>query len=213
MNLRKAKSSDLPFITECIIESEKSGSNTFPYQELLGLNETAFSNFLESVFEEEIEDQPWFMEYWYVVEIDKMPVAGCCAWIETTEGISSDLLKTQIFSALLGDTFKNNIYKLAEVSKISISRKPGTLQFEHLYTHPNHRGKGYMKMLLEYIANQISSSQHEIQLLQNNLDAFHFYKKIGFKTVDTQCNPEILRLNLLGDSCKIKMERFSTELP
>ncbi len=207
MHLRAATFSDLSFIIKCIIESEKSGSNVFPYQELLGLNELEFSDFMKNVFEEEIEDQPWYLGHWFITEVNNQPVAGCCAWVESSAGMSSDMLKTQIFSALLGDVFKQNLEKLAEVSKIRINRTPGTLQFEHLYTHFDFRGKGYMKMLLEFISSQIICSKHEIQLLQNNIDAFNFYKKIGFKMVETQCNPEILRLNLLGDSCKVKMER------
>ena len=208
MNFRKAELTDISFIIRCIIESEKSGSDIFPYQALFGLDENAFSELMKCIFEEEIEDQPWFLGYWYIWEVDEVPAAGCCAWLESTDGISSDMLKTQILSTLLGKTFQDNLSKLQEVSKISISRKSGSVQLEHLYTDPKYRGRGCMRNLLYRIGTEQVEKQQEIQLLQNNVVALEFYKKIGFNVVETQCNPEILRLNLLGDSCKVKMARI-----
>ena len=208
MNFRKAKTTDITFIIKCIIESEKSNSEIFPYQSLFGLDEGSFTDLMSSIFEEEIEDQPWFLDYWYICEVNQAPAAGCCGWVESVEGVSSDMLKTQILSALLGNKFHENLTLLKEVSKISIPRKPGTLQLEHLYTEPTFRGTGCMRFLLQNIGNNHTTIQHEIQLLQNNVVALEFYQKIGFNVVETQCNPEILRLNLLGDSCKVKMARI-----
>ncbi len=210
MNIRNAHRSDLPFIVKCIIESEKSNTDVFPYKSLFGLNEDEFFELMESVFDEEIENQPWYLEYWYICEMEKVAVAGCCAWIEPSIGLSSDMLKTQILSALLGKVFHNNLEKLKIVSKANIRRKPNTLQFEHLYTDASHRGKGAMSLLLNTISESMPfTEEHEIQLLKSNKNAHDFYKRIGFVVSETQCNPDILRLNLLGDSCKLKMVRKS----
>ncbi len=208
MNFRKAQISDISFIIQCIIESEKSNSNIFPYFSLFGIDEIAFHRLMSDIFEEDIEDQPWYLGNWYICEVDNLPAAGCCAWVESVHGVSSDMLKTQILSMLLGEKFQNYLPLLQQVSKISISRKPGTVQLEHLFTTPSHRGLGCMRRLLDFVGTEFSEKHQEIQLLQNNLVALEFYKKIGFNVVDTQCNPEILRLNLLGDSCKVKMARI-----
>ncbi len=211
MTFRKANISDISFIVQCVIESEKSGSEVFPYTSLFGLTEKEFAGLMISIFDEEIEDQPWFLDYWYIVEVNGQAAAGCCVWVESLSGVSSDMLKTQILSSMLGKQFRDRFELLQEVSKISIYRLPGTLQFEHLYTHPQFRGMGCMRNLLQYIGIQHTTKQHEIQLLQNNHQAFDLYKKLGFNVIETQCNPEILRLNLLGDSCKVKMERIFTQ--
>ena len=208
MNFRKAQISDISFIIKCIIESEKSDSIVFPYHSLFGIDEIAFYQLMTDIFAEDIEDQPWYLGNWYICEVDNMSAAGCCAWIESVNGVSSDMLKTQILSMMLGEKFQNNLPLLQQVSKISISRKPGTVQLEHLFTTPSHRGLGCMTHLLDFVGTEFSENHQEIQLLQNNIVALEFYKKIGFNVVDTQCNPEILRLNLLGDSCKVKMARI-----
>ncbi len=56
--IRKAAKSDFDFIAEAIIESEKSGSNIFPYGVLFDVSEMEFKGILQEIFEEEIEGQP-----------------------------------------------------------------------------------------------------------------------------------------------------------
>jgi ribosomal protein S18 acetylase RimI-like enzyme len=202
-NIRKAVKSDFDFIAEAIIESEKSGSNIFPYGVLFDVSEMEFKGVLQQIFEEEIEGQPWDYNSWYILENDANETAAAlCTWQEGSAGMSSDLLKTQSLGFVLGEKWHNNTDKLEVVSRVNIPRKNGTWQLEHLYTLENHRGNGYMNQLIEFASEGKSS---EIQLIENNVAAKKLYEKCGFSLEIKQCEPQIERLQLLAGPCKIKM--------
>lgn len=201
--IRKAIKSDFDFIAEAIIESEKSGSDIFPYGVLFDVSEREFTRLLQQIFEEEIEGQPWDYNSWYILEDDSQNIAaGLCCWVEGSGGMSSDLLKTQSLGFVLGEKWHNNSDKLEVVSRVNIPRKNGILQLEHLYTLENYRGKGYMKLLIEHVC---AGESAEIQLMENNISARKLYEKSGFSVEVKQCEPQIERLQLLSGPCKIKM--------
>jgi ribosomal protein S18 acetylase RimI-like enzyme len=202
-NIRKAQNSDFDFIAEAIIESEKSGSNIFPYGMLFDVTEIEFKNLLFQIFEEEIEGQPWEYQSWLIIETENGEIAaGLSTWLEGSAGMSSDLLKTQSLGFVLGEKWHNNTDKLELVSRVNIPRKNETWQLEHLYTLENHRGKGFMKQLIEYA---VAGKNAEIQLIDNNVAAKKLYEKLGFTVDIKQCEPQIERLQLLSGPCKIKM--------
>ncbi len=202
-NIRKAQNSDFDFIAEAIIESEKSGSNIFPYGMLFDVTEIEFKNLLFQIFEEEIEGQPWDYQSWLIIETENGEIAaGLSTWLEGSAGMSSDLLKTQSLGFVLGEKWHNNTDKLELVSRVNIPRKNETWQLEHLYTLENHRGKGFMKQLIEYA---VAGKNAEIQLIDNNVAAKKLYEKLGFTVEIKQCEPQIERLQLLSGPCKIKM--------
>jgi len=202
-NIRKAQNSDFDFIAEAIIESEKSGSNIFPYGMLFDVTEIEFKNLLFQIFEEEIEGQPWDYQSWLIIETENGEIAaGLSTWLEGSAGMSSDLLKTQSLGFVLGEKWHNNTDKLELVSRVNIPRKNETWQLEHLYTLENHRGKGFMKQLIEYA---VAGKNAEIQLIDNNVAAKKLYEKLGFTVDIKQCEPQIERLQLLSGPCKIKM--------
>lgn len=206
MILRKAETKDLEFIIDCIVESEKSGGVIFPYSVAFGISILQFSHIIKDIFDEEITGQPWCLDHWFVVEAEEgFAVAGLSAWIEGSEGISSDLLKAQILNFFLKQEWETAQDKLQVLSSVSIPRKPQFLQLEHLYTHPLHRGKGYMKALIQQILATFQNSHAEIQVLEINKNAVSLYEYIGFSVNQRQCNESLVRLSLLSGSCKLQL--------
>lgn len=206
MILRKAEPRDLDFIVDCIVESEKSGGAIFPYSETFGVSILQFSQIIKDIFDEEIADQPWCLDHWYLVEFTEgVAVAGLSAWIEGTGGMSSDLLKAQILNFFLKKEWDAAQDKLQVLSSVSIPRKPQFLQLEHLYTHHLHRGKGYMKALIQHTMSVFKGNHAEIQVLEINKNAVSLYEYIGFSVNERQCNESLVRLSLLSGSCKLQL--------
>lgn len=206
MKIRKAEAKDLPFIIEAIIESEKSGGDIFPYSAALGVSISRFSQILMDVFDEEINDQPWCLEHWYIAESpDGSAAAGLSSWEEGKGGISSDMLKAQTLNYFLKNEWQDSQDNLKVLSSVTIARKTQYMQLEHLYTHPSHRGKGYMKNLINGVINTFRKSNFEIQVLESNKNAVSLYEYIGFSVNERQCNEDIERLSLLSGSCKLQL--------
>ncbi len=205
IEIKKATVSDFEFITSCIIESEKSGSDIFSYSAIFDLTESDFTGILKSIFEEEIEDQPWCYQHWSILYLNGKPASGLCSWIEGRNEISSDVLKSQLLNFMIPKQFAESIEKLKMVSEITIPRKKNTLQLEHLYTKLEFRSKGLMRKLMLSVLNDHLDYNTEIQLLQSNQAALSLYTDMGFNVNVTKCNEEILKLNLLSSACKVRL--------
>jgi GNAT superfamily N-acetyltransferase len=206
MIIRQAQPKDLDFIIDCIIESEKSGGDIFPYSEAFGISILQFSQIIKGIFDEEIADQPWCLDHWYVVESDEGDaVAGLSAWIEGVGGVSSDMLKAQILNFFLKKEWEAATEKLQVLSSVSIPRKSQYVQLEHLFTHRLHRGKGYMKALMNYALDLYTDFPAEIQVLEINKNAVSLYEYIGFSVNERQCNEALERLSLLSGNCKLQL--------
>lgn len=209
--IKRAINSDLEFILDCIVESEKSGTQLFGYSEILGVSEAIFRENLIQIFEEEIEGQPWNLIYWYIAEVDGKNAAGLCSWVEGETGISSDLAKVQLLNYQFPSNFKERTEQLQIVGSISIPRMSGYLQFEHLYTKNDYRGKGLMKSIIEFVQKANEGLSSEIQVLQQNTRAMSFYQYIGFTVNEIKCNQKIKDLNLLADSCKVQLIKHGSQ--
>jgi len=208
MKIRKAETKDLPFIVECILESEKSGGDIFPYSAAFGVSISLFSQILLDVFDEEVNDQPWCLDHWFIAESnDGEAAAGLSAWEEGKGGVSSDFLKAQMLNYFLKNEWEQSQENLKVLSSVTIPRKPQYVQLEHLYTHPLYRGKGYMKNLIQEAFNSFGNKYFEIQVLESNKHAVSLYEYIGFSVHERQCNGDIERLSLLSGTCKLQLLR------
>lgn len=205
IEIKKATESDFQFIATCIIESEKSGSDIFSYSAIFDLTELDFTGILKDIFEEDIEDQPWCYQHWFILYLNGKPASGLCSWIEGRNESSSDVLKSQLLNFMIPKQFAESMEKLKMVSEITIPRKKNTLQLEHLYTKLEFRGKGLMRKLMLTVLIDHLNYNTEIQLLQSNQAALSLYTDMGFNVNVTKCNEEILKLNLLSSSCKVSL--------
>jgi ribosomal protein S18 acetylase RimI-like enzyme len=206
MNIKKAEPKHLDFIVDCIIESEKSGGSVFPYSAAFGIEIVDFRQIIRDIFDEEIPDQPWCLDHWYIVENELgNAVAGLSAWIEGLNGTSSDMLKAQMLNFFLKQEWESSKEKLEVLASISIPRNNGFLQLEHLYTHANFRGQGLMKSLIVDVIQNHNNPNAEIQVLESNKNAVSLYEYMGFSVNERQCNEAIERLSLLSGSCKLQL--------
>lgn len=205
--IRKANHDDFDFIFKSIVESEKSGGEIFPYTTMFSISEEEFKKIIQEIFGEEIEDIAWHLSHWLINEKNGIPAAALCCWEEGKNGLSSDIIQAQTLGFFLQDKWRHAQSKLEELSKVSIPRKKGYIQLEHLYTKEEFRGQGVMKELMDYVFHHFADNNFEIQVLKENRTAVSLYEYIGFSVQNEKCNPAVARLSLLSGECKLQLTK------
>lgn len=205
--IRQATHEDFDFIFKSIVESEKSGGEIFPYTAMFSISEEEFKKIVQGIFEEEIEDTAWHFNHWLINEKNGIPAAALCCWEEGKNGLSSDIIQAQTLGFFLQDKWHQAQSKLGELAKVSIPRKKGYIQLEHLYTKEEFRGQGVMKELMNYVFHHFANNHFEIQVLKENRSAVSLYEYIGFSVQNEKCNPAFSRLYLLSGECKLQLTK------
>jgi GNAT superfamily N-acetyltransferase len=202
---RKAEWTDLDFIIQGIIASEMSGTSVLSYCSLFDLSLNDFKTILIEIFNEDICDQPWCLNHWWIGQFGTDAVCCMAIWTEAPSFQNSDFLKTQLLSFLISEKFKLAKEKLNQVAKVSIPRVIGFLQMEHLYTAECHQGKGFMKAFLGHVFSKFPKNNFEIQLMESNLKALNLYLSVGFKIKEKKYGEGLYELKLLPSDCKISL--------
>ncbi len=203
--IKRATNEDLSFIIDCIVGAEYSGSEILSYCELLQISETEFRTVLLSIFDEEIEGQPWNLKHWFIGKVNQESVVGGCCWIEASTGMNSDMLKSQILQYFLPNQWQNNLENLKLTSELSLTRIPNSVQVEYFYTHPLHRKKGYITQMIYFIDHNFPNHDREIVMVGNNVGAMELYKRHGYKVVEIKSSSNKKILTLLPSNTKIAL--------
>lgn len=203
--IKPAIPEDLPFVIDCIVGAEYSGSETLSYCQIFQISEQQFRDLLLQIFEEEIEDQPWNLKHWFVGTIENERVVGGCCWIEAQSGIGSDMLKSQILQYFIPELWQKNLEHLKTISELTIPRIPGTVQVEYFYTHPLHRKKGLITTMIYFIDRTFPKLNKEIIMVGNNVRAMELYKRHGYEVREIKSSSEENILTLLPSDTKVAL--------
>ncbi|MGV3597282.1 MAG: GNAT family N-acetyltransferase [Bacteroidota bacterium] len=186
MKFTYATEADVDFITDAVFAAVKSGSETLSYSTIFEKEENELKPLFKEMLLEDVEGQElWLSGFMVARDENGNPAATCCAWIEGEEGPSA-MLTAQVLAYGLGsEVFKKATEKNAVVESLRVDREEGALQFEHVYTAPQYRGKGLAAMV---IAEQIKEHKQRLPALQKaqiilfktNDNALNAYQKIGF---------------------------------
>ncbi len=219
-SIRPAALSDGPFLAESIIEAEKSNTDKAGLSTLFEISEEALAQLIVNMLEEEIDGCDYAVSSFLIAETNGKPVAAVAGWVEELEG---EAPSHQLRSNLFGFTFpEENILafqqKKSLVGPLQIDRQPGTLQIEHVYVHPDHRGRALAGRLIEaHIARALRDApgvtKAEIQLVANNTAALRSYEKLGFRLVRTYRTDDPKVLDLLPDNTRLLLEKELNKPP
>lgn len=206
--IRKAKSEDIPFLIDCILAAEGfSGKST--YEHIFDLNPSEVRKLLTQIFEEEIENQEICVKSFAVIEYKNQLVAGCSAWVEGLEGISSGTLKATAFSYFLADKLKNNP-KIDALAEVNIPRTIGAIQLESFYTVPEFRGRKLSHLLIDFHLGNLKNKEiHHAEIITviENQSAIRSYQNANFKIVEKSYSENPLVLEILGGKGKTLLRR------
>lgn len=212
MHIRQAINSDIEFIIEGIIASEKSGTSLLAYCNIFEIKETEFAQILRNILLEEIEEQEWFIPNFFIGEIDGIAVSCLSSWIEDAKGLSSSMKKAQALAYFLGDKWAMANVKTSLTNKVQIPRLKNAIQLENIYTSADFRGRGLAPMLIQFaidtnLKNSVGVNTAEIQLMSNNTAALFSYTKCGFlRRTETQVYDQEI-LNLLPGNGKVSLTK------
>jgi ribosomal protein S18 acetylase RimI-like enzyme len=212
VNLRKALPSDIDFIVETIIESEKSGTDKFSYSTLFGLSEEESGEIIKEVLTEDMPGQKFCLGQFIVATVNDELAGACSSWIEGATGSSSSYLQGQILLAFFPRENVASAHDRLEMAKeLTIEREPNAIQIESVYVKPKFRGLGIAgKIIVQHIQNALkeNSGLKKVQIVvaKTNDSAVKSYAKSGFEVAgERHCsNNEIL--NFLPADTLVVME-------
>jgi ribosomal protein S18 acetylase RimI-like enzyme len=217
MLIRKADITDLDFIVESIIQSDKSGSELISYCRIYNIAEQRLAEALRSILPENLGGFDISLNCFRVAVIDGQTMSAAAAWVEGMDGIASGKRKLSAFSMVFPrDLINYSKDHLAILSDITIEREIGTLQLEAIYTDASYRRQGIASKIIEshIIAlktNYPQIQKAQIQVMKENNSAVNAYRKMGFTIAEerTSQNREILKL--LPGATKLLLEKDITK--
>lgn len=213
MNFVKATETDLDFITDAVFAAVKSGTDILSYATLFEKSEEELKPLFRAMIEEDIEGHELWLSGFLIAKDEKgIPTATCCAWVEGEEGPSS-MLTAQVLSFGLGqETYRKAVAKKEIIESLRVDREEGSLQFEHVYTSPEYRGRGLAVKVIEeqiklYKTQNSELTKTQIILFKTNDSALKAYSKMGFATASEQHShhPEIL--NFFPSDTRVLMKK------
>lgn len=213
--ISRAQPEELAFVVQAILEAEKGGIGPIPWCALFELTEAEFKKIIVQIIEEELEGQEWCMQQFFIAHYQGEPIAALSAWIEQANGQSAAMLMSSlVYHFIPIEKRASAADRLSKFSQLRISRTPGTLQLESIYTHPNYRGKGIIHQLITEVIHQVKSEYPELTgveiiLSGNNIAAQNAYAKAGFECVEkvNYSGPESEILNLFPGISRVKMSK------
>jgi len=213
IQIRNAVDSDIEFVIETIVQSEKGDGDSISYCRLFNIDEDEFRKVSRKILKAGISNFEFSLSNFKIVELAGLQVAAYGAWLEGLDGVSSGMLKISAFRTFLS---KGNMayYKSSAtvVDEITIKRKPGIFQFESIYILEEFRGKHIGNMLVQSLINELATkhpavTSAHVQVIKQNSVSLQAHVKYGFQIIEekSSLNPEILNF-YLGNT-RVLMEK------
>ena len=211
--VRRATLADIPFLVECIIAAEKSGTDRLSYCTLFGLPEAEFRGMLVEMLEEDVPGQELCVSGFLLAERDGQPAGAICGWVEGTGAKASALVKGSLLMHFMGrERITAASPRLKLMEGLSLARTPGALQLESVYVDARHRGQGLCARLLDE-HQALARRDHpavqaaQIILAKGNGAALAAYEKAGFAIAAERSSPAPQVLALLPSATRVLMDK------
>jgi ribosomal protein S18 acetylase RimI-like enzyme len=214
---KKATIKDIPFLVDTIIEAEKSGTEILTYTTIFGLSEEVTRNYLSQMLLEEIDGCELSISSFLLAFSENQIAAAIAAWVEGSQGISSNILKGNLLNYFLPKSCIEQARIVNSLtSDLHIEYLADTIQIGLVYVSQAFRGLGLASLLIEEQINRLTANRKQIskvyvQVFGNNTRAIRAYQKAKFSIQFTKesINPQIL--NYMPSSKKILMLREITK--
>lgn len=187
--IRPATVKDIDFLTETVIQAEKSSTGNCGLANYFGVTEVKMREYLKKMFEEEVDGCEFSVSSFIVVEYEGKVVAAMGGWLEggNEDEMPSALLKSNLLMYIMP---KEKILKSQEnvsVTKdLSIEREWGTYQLEYSYVLPEHQGQFLVQDLMAEHIKRAESYGSRVKKMQahafeSNKVILLINKMMGFK--------------------------------
>ena len=217
LSFRHATTDDVPFIIECLLASEASGTDIISYQRIFGLSEVELRDFFLQLAQEEMPGNAFsYVNYWIAEAPNgkkQVPVAGLAAWVEAEDEMLSNTQKAQALAYFLGiERWRAANDKMQKAASIDIERTVGSLQLDSIAVLPSYRGQGVLGHLITYVlqwhkTHKPNVTQAEIILMDDNVPARRAYEKAGFALLCATHSDDPVVPTLLPGKGRLLMQR------
>ena len=187
--IRPATLDDIDFLTETVLQAEKSSSGICGMAKYFEITEEELRGYIKQAFEEEVDGCELSVSSFIVVEYEGDVVAAMGGWIEgDNEGnMPSSLLKSNLLMYVMPRDKVLKSQKNAEVIKdLNVEKEMGAYQFEYSYVVPEHQGQFLIQDLIE--AHLSRAKSQSVQVKKAQAHAFEankvillINKMLGFK--------------------------------
>lgn len=211
--VRNASTIDVPFLVDTIIEAEKSGTEILSYTTIFGLNEQETRKFIADMLFEEIDGCELSISSFIVAEQDGQIAAAVAAWIESSDGIPSTILKGNLLNFTLPKSSIEKAHSLNVILRnLHIDNVPESIQLGLVYVSKSFRGMNLVSLLLKEVVSKFKKEKQDlssmyVQVFGNNTPAIKAYEKAGFNIVKIIESSQKEILNYLPSNKKILMKR------
>lgn len=189
--IRLAKYDDIDFLTETVLQAEKSSSGMCGMANYFEITEDELRNYIKQAFEEDVDGCELSVSSFLVMEYDGKVVAAMGGWLEgeNEDKMPSSLLKSNLLMYVMPRDKVLKSQENAEVIKdLNVEKEMGAYQLEYSYILPEHRGQFLLQDLTEahtaraksLLAKKIQGHAFEankIILLTNKSMGFKITKK------------------------------------
>lgn len=187
--IRPATVNDIDFLTETVIQAEKSSTGNCGLAHYFDVTESEIRGYLTKIFDEEVDGCEFSISSFIVVEYEGKVVAAMGGWLEgdNEEEMPSALLKSNLLMYIMP---KEKILKSREnlgiTKDLSIEREWGTYQLEYSYVLPEHQGQFLVQDLMAEHIKRAESYGTRVKKMQahafeSNKVILLINKMMGFK--------------------------------
>ncbi len=197
--IRKATIDDIDFVSEALIEADKSSSPIVSTCKIFDLAEENYKIILREILIQDIEYYDYYLSGFLIAELNGEYVGASGSWLEAGNGTPSGIIKMTMLLAYLD---KANISKIKDniqiIKGLNPTREPGALQLEYIYIREKYRGQGFFaKIVSENInwnLNKYNFSKVQSILFKENSNSYFSFLKFGYKVVEEKKvdNPKVL---------------------
>ena len=212
--IRKAKPSDIPFLADVVIASEKAMSDRLSFTTLFNKPEEEVKQLIIQMFEEEVDGCELSLSSFIVTEFEGQPISGSGAWIEGFNGnMPSGILKSNLISYTFGKESIEYLKTKSHIVKdVMIDREPMTLQLEYFHIKNEHLGKGLDDLLMKRIEENALAEYPELkkvqyQIFKNSVFSIKILLRHGFRIVGSYKSDNDDIFDYLPFNVKLLMEK------
>jgi hypothetical protein len=181
IQILKATINDIPFIVDALLYSERSGRDYSFYEKAFKMDESELKELFKNILAENISGSELCLENFNILFRNGVPACTLSSWVEGNATQPSNIVKASIFKYFLSnDKWNNALHAINLISEISITRTINIPQFESVYVEEFHRGKGYLKILMDSVFKFYTSrGYHHAEMISvndNNASTKSFFK-------------------------------------
>jgi hypothetical protein len=141
LSFRRATLQDIEFLTEAILEAERSGTPRAMYESVFGLSEAEVRAMIGAILALDVPGSEFCCGNFLLALDHRTPVGALATWVEGEAG-SSNLVRATLLAEQLGaDRWTRAQTALRLVAEIEIVRDAGALQIESIFVPAAQRGR------------------------------------------------------------------------